>query len=1614
MIMNIRTNIKCLVAGVALMAANGSTLAQQRVTVGKGSYAEYAPLSKSKTDEHGGDQSQFMQYRPLNIREAADKPIPTNDWWTNLINGDDKHSGNELTGHLWSYPQYVQGMKYGLDIHYPKYWVDNGTEMKAQSKLTVKGGDDFYPSVPMAEKWSDWTVTFSESDGDKKMLTTLAHGVPFTWIEMNGISPIISAEKTNNDGADNLLNGNTETTFLDTDGKEMADGICRQFVVSIKNNATQDLYGVYLPNDAEVSITNGKATINFKGAKSYVVVGLLKSCNDLNAYASYARSKPTDTRVTWNYSDGQLTTQWQVEAKDLDTDMPTDNVMQGFIPHHYRERYATYSHTFIENTYDTPRGKLKLATGKDLSIGYKFSGMLPWYAVPNDVTGDNAFDSNRMIEMIQKYAETGTFGIDTYWGGKSLTQMALNMTFAREMGNEQLFRQCHDRLKDALVNWLTYTPGEDNFFFAYDKRFHGLVGYNTSYDSETYNDHHFHYGYFTLAAALLALVDDDFRENYGGMILLVARDYANYKRDSWACFLRTMDPWAGHSYAGGLGDGAGNGQESTSEAMQGWGGLYLLGVALRDNEMRDAGIFGWVTEARATAEYWYDRHGEAVGNDFHTGKNEDYNIDYTKFKHTRDGIVDYTIPYSSNLTSHGVGWWTWFGGDPVFMQGIQWMPISPALDYLGEDKAFAEWDYQRLMALKEHVGWEDYSGSAAWLGNSDWGNVVLSYRQWSDPDDAAAIFDKGWNNNWPTMRTSSTNGITYFVTHSHRSWGDIDWSVTSNCPTARAYVKNGTKTHVAFNPTDEAITVTYSDGTSLVVPARQMKIEGVESTACNYIYPVDNTEPDLRERLVMKNIALGKACTASSEENAGTLKQNATDGDLNTRWGSEHNDGEWIQIDLGEKTSVYKVKVKWEAACASEYRIELRDTENGEATYRKTGNGQPNAWTEMKLDDQSGRYVRLVGVKRATAYGTSLYEIEVYGRPDSAAGSDLMGVEISSDKEVLKEGEASQINIVGYDYAKNKKNISATWSSTDGTITETGMFTPAHYGTVTVKAEADGMSMTKEFTVEESRRVKSMVLNVPSAMIVGKAYAFTVDCKDQFGAPITAVPDIEGNVTIDKANLTMTASATGKYNVTAKIGDIEQSAEIFVIDRAVEAPESLAGKVPVFVGSVESGMNFTYNGGSTKDGEIFNLTENCRVLSVSDLGTCGFGALNNMPLEDCNMIHVDIYPTNDAPDFSIHIEGEPSNKVYGESLVGGQWNSIDLPVSNTTANWIFLAFNNYQSGDNKALIANLYFYHVDDIPFRMTTKDDVATITGCVKADDMDAINTADVMMIDMTGVSEIKEPVTLNPKNPNALVKVSGTVAANLATADAKYANLTAKNQVVVDIWVFPVDKLEFTDGVNVRFWNGEGAPQTFISTGSRGYKITRRLTANGYYTTCLPVAVSPVNGIEVYEFTRFANDKITFTKKEGGYINANNPYLLKATSDVELVAEGTGDLGLSNINGTETIDGITLKGNGVAFHPTADSKLVGLTDKGKLAPLGTEATVGSFRAYFDISGVTTTDVETAVARMSIQIGDDDTTGINSINAADDNESSFNLKGMKVAPGNKGIVVKKGKKIVR
>lgn len=1122
-------------------------VAQNVVKVGKGGYASYTPLNMCYSPDHTpdaygwrGDKSRYMQTRKLYLTERENQPIPTNDWWTNLIT-------EQYSGHLWSYPMMLQAQSQGLDIQQPSFWIDDGTEMKSNTVLTV-GGERFKPASAVAEHWHDWDVEFSLKEGNKEMYVTMAHGIPFTWIETKGIQPTLQLAKSN--WTDKTYQ-DSETKYYDANNKEIKGNVTTNRFI-IKRGG--DLYGIYLPQGSSIIIGSKNVSVNYpSNTDGYIIVAMLSKADELNKLAEYALNVPRDTRVNWKYdaSQGKMSTVWHIDSENLATGEKGGKVLQGFLPHQWRDTGFDSSLIFNGIEYATPHGKLKMTIGNDFEIDYKFYGMLPYWAVPLDIDrSNNPYDEQKMLSMLNDYANKGTFGSDTYWGGKGLTQMALYMMMAREMGQKELFDQCRKRLKEVMVNWLTYTPGEKNFFFARYDRWGALVGYSTSFDSDTFNDHHFHYGYFTLAGALLALVDDDFRDNYGQMLRLVAKDYANWQReDTQFPLFRTFDPWAGHSFAGGMGDGNGNGQESTSEAMQSWGGIYLLGVALKDDEMRDAGIFGWLSEARGVAEYWFDRHRD--------------NIDYEKFKH----------PYNSNLTCHGVGWWTYFGYQNIYMQGIQWMPTSTALDYLSEDKAFAKWDYEQLFTDPTLGGWFDTKENGSLDKTGDWGNVTLSYLQRSDPDEAARLFDILWQQNNDIAHTSSTNGISYFSTHSHLTNGDLNWSITANIPTARVYQKeDGTKTHIAYNPTDNPITVTFSDGYVLTdVPARQLKVEGQQSKAITDI--VTEAEPmDVRESLLMPNLALHKPCTASSFENVGTVVGNATDGDDNSRWGSEHRDGEWIQVDLQQEVSLYEVKIHWEAAYASNYTIALSN--DGKLwTYKQDVNSD-GGWDAVKLGDKTARYIRITGNKRGTAYGISLYEIQAFGKPTNGSDNDIQGVQIVADRDVLKQNESANISVKGYSFSGEWKNVKAYFSSDDGIISDDGVFIPSVYGTanVNVRLKADGETYSQSFPVEEQLYVRYLSVNPKTVQVIadGTPTYLDVEAQDQFQGPLNVTdkdivydfylgsPNEDGNmnglpvsstdIQYNNDNKCIVAHKTGNYTLIAHVNNKEEIADTISVE----------------------------------------------------------------------------------------------------------------------------------------------------------------------------------------------------------------------------------------------------------------------------------------------------------------------------------------------------------------------------------------------------------------------------------------------------------------------------------
>ncbi|TDD58725.1 DUF1996 domain-containing protein [Kribbella antibiotica] len=124
-------------------------------------------------------------------------------------------------------------------------------------------------------------------------------------------------------------------------------------------------------------------------------------------------------------------------------------------------------------------------------------------------------------------------------------------------------------------------------------------------------------------------------------------------------------------------------------------------------------------------------------------------------------------------------------------------------------------------------------------------------------------------------------------------------------------------------------------------------------------------------------LSQNRPALASSTENAGTPAAAAVDGNNGTRWASTFADNQWLRIDLGSTQSFNRVQLRWEAAYAKGFRIETSNTGNewisAYSTTTSAGGDQNLAVSG------SGRYVRVLVTERATQWGASLWEFQVYG-----------------------------------------------------------------------------------------------------------------------------------------------------------------------------------------------------------------------------------------------------------------------------------------------------------------------------------------------------------------------------------------------------------------------------------------------------------------------------------------------------------------------------------------------------------------------------------------------------------------------------------------------------------
>ncbi|SIM84371.1 glycosyl hydrolase [Micromonospora cremea] len=751
-----------LVAGGLVMSV---TRPAEAAPVGAGSYTT-TPVGPLPT----GCDSMSNNPRQFATANAPAGAVPTNDWWSSLLwKRTDCAFSEPLHAHPLSYDTFTDGLGFSA----------NSTP--AISGTSTGVGEYHYPYVQdirvgvagldapqvKVDGWTDWTVSPHWSDAARTMRATIGHGLPFAYFQTTGGDAVISATGT----ADVWSNSGATVGFR-VNGHD---------------------YVGYAPSGATWTVSGGRISSTLAG-RGYLSVALLPPSTsaaeraDLaTTYGRYAHAHVTGTTVSYAYNPptSALTTTYAFTTTAREG-TATQTVVSLY-PHQWKSLTGS---TPITPTYPSARGRMKVLTGvNQFRTAMKFQGVLPELPAVGDGSGadlstlSNHLAAARANPMDQR-------GGDTYWTGKGLGRAARLAEVADLVNDTATRDSALNAIRSTLTDWFTASSGKTSKVFYYDGNWGTLIGYPASYGSDQeLNDHHFHYGYYIAAAATLAKFDPAWaaKTRYGGMVDLLIRDANNYRRDDTRIpYLRDFDIYAGHDWASGHGSfGSGNNQESSSEGMNFANALIQWGQVTGDTAVRDAGIFLYTTQAAAIQEYWFDV--------------SDQNFP-AAFGHSTVGMV----------WGDGGAYATWFSGEPEMIQGINLLPVTGGHLYLGNNPAYVRTNYAEL--VRNNGG-----------PPTVWQDILWQFQALGDGD--AALANLRANPNY-TVEEGESRAHTFHWIRNLAALGTVDTTVTANHPLSAVFSRNGARTYVASNPTATAITVTFSNGTTLAVPAGRTATTG--------------------------------------------------------------------------------------------------------------------------------------------------------------------------------------------------------------------------------------------------------------------------------------------------------------------------------------------------------------------------------------------------------------------------------------------------------------------------------------------------------------------------------------------------------------------------------------------------------------------------------------------------------------------------------------------------------------------------------------------------------------------------------------------------------------------
>ena len=507
---------------------------------------------------------------PVYKEDSVKSPVDSNDWWQSILI-------NKFGNLLSTLPLKTKYSTKGLAVlTATEGWLPDMGETDVNVSVNSETEPDFYilpenldtsSACDKVADYSDFAVTAELCDDNHvAMKSTHVKGSPYVYTEYGDTETVyISSSSITSifDGNGNeILANNLSSIKTDHIGLEVTDSDNKA-----KTKTSKSYYCLTVPENTTFKKIGSYIRITFPGKNGYMSIGSMLNKSQIEKFYRHGYAFVTDTKVTYDYNDGtsKITSNYNVTTT-LKRNGFTNETILCMLPHQWKNSTDDNS-SFA--TYTSVRGDLKAIESNSFKTTSEFAGLLPTFALP----ADSQFDGEALLGYLNQL-EDATKNLnpagDAYWEGKNLHPLGMGVLMADQIGVTDLRDTFLKRMKKILVNWFTYDGKDDISYFIYNQNWGTLYYEQSEFGANaSICDHHFTYGYFMFAATVLATYDEEFYNDYKGMIEMMIRDYANPSdNDSEYCRFRAYDLYEGHSWAGGYADNdSGNNQESASESL---------------------------------------------------------------------------------------------------------------------------------------------------------------------------------------------------------------------------------------------------------------------------------------------------------------------------------------------------------------------------------------------------------------------------------------------------------------------------------------------------------------------------------------------------------------------------------------------------------------------------------------------------------------------------------------------------------------------------------------------------------------------------------------------------------------------------------------------------------------------------------------------------------------------------------------------------------------------------------------------------------------------------------------------------------------------------------------